>query len=412
MLPNITQHNGCSCKLGIFQTYYETQYPETSASVISLIGSLQAAMIEGTGMMVGVLMEKFGLKRLMICGAILQLGALLATSFCTAIWQLYLTQGLAFGIGAGTLYIAAVSVPGQWFHRRKATAYGALYTSSGLGGVIWPIAIANLLPKVGYGWTLRIIMFVSLVQIVFGLFFVKERDISKRQETSSAPHEVIIDQTEIIDMSPRITNNTISSRQQTTMQVYQDKKLWYIATGYFILAVGMLSPMYFVGTFAKTIGMSDHLAFYLLAMLNAASIPGRTLTGVLADRYGRLNILILSILGAAIVQLVMWTTITTNAELILFVIFYGFVFGGLISLMPAVSAQVLGQNQLATKFGVVSALGGFGSLMGAPVSAIWIGKTRESYYGTILFSGGFVFVSAIWYTALRLHLDRRIWVRV
>lgn len=363
-------------------------------------------------MMVGVLMEKFGLKRMMICGAVLQIGALLATSFCTAIWQLYLAQGLAFGMGAGTLYIAAVSVPGQWFHRRKATAYGALYTSSGLGGVVWPITIANLLPKVGFGWTVRIILGISLVQIVFGLFFVKERDINKQDD--AVPPPLMTEEANQIEMKQTAvdTQAAIPKEKLTTLQVYHDSKLWYIATGYFILSVGMLSPMYFVGSFAKTIGMSDHLAFYLLAMLNAASIPGRTLTGVLADRWGRLNILILSILGAAIVQLVMWTTITTNAELILFVLLYGFVFGGLISLMPAVSAQVLGQAQLATKFGVVSALGGFGSLMGAPVSAIWIGKTRESYYGTILFSGGFVLLSAIWYSALRLHLDRRVWVRV
>lgn len=394
--------------LGILQTYYESPYPETSASFISLIGSLQAAMIEGTGMMVGVLMEKFGLKRMMICGAVLQIGALLATSFCTAVWQLYLAQGLAFCAGAGTLYIDADSVPGQWFHRRKATAYGALYTSSGLGGVVWPIAIANLLPKAGFGWTIRIILLISLVQIIFGLFFVKERDINKQEPSSPASEPLEMSHT----LPSQNEHERMSSGQPSTLQVCKDKKLWYIAAGYFILSLGMLSPMYFVRNFAKTIGMLDHLAFYLLAMLNAVSIPGRTLTGVLADRYGRPNILVLSILGAAIVQLVMWTTITTNAELILFVIFYGFVFGGLISLMPAVSAQVVGQNQLATKFGVLSALGGFGSLMGAPVSALWIDKTRESYYGTIVFSGGFVLASALWYAALRIHLDRRFWVRV
>lgn len=383
---------GLSNAWGIFQTYYESVYPDTSPSVISLIGSLQAAMIEGTGILVGVLMEKFGMRKIMIVGAVLQVVALLATSFCTTIWQLYLAQGLAFGLGAGTLYIVAVAVPGQWFDKKKATAYGILYTSSGLGGVIWPIVLAQLLPKVGFGWTVRVVMFISLAQILFGCFFLKERDIARQQNldtTTSAP-----------------------AKADSLFHIYKDLRLWYIAIGYFILSIGMISPMFFIGTFAKTVGMSDHLSFYLLAILNASSIVGRTVTGILADKYGRINFLILSIFCAGLSQLIMWTTIKTNAGVIVFAILYGWFFGGLISLMPALTAQVLGQHNLATKFGVVSAFGGGGTLLGAPVAATWIGDTRESYIGTIVFSGGFVMLAGIWYLSLRLWINRSLWTRL
>lgn len=388
---------GLSNAWGIFQTYYESRYPDTSPSVISLIGSLQAAMIEGTGMLVGVLMERFGLKKVMLVGAVLQIGALLATSFCDAVWQLYLAQGLAYGVGAGTLYIAAVSVPGQYFDKKKATAFGILYTSSGLGGVVWPIVLAHLFNSVGYGWTVRIVMFISLLQIAFGLFFIKERVVARVDDDHPQGEREV---------------STHEKAAASTAIIYRDTRLWYIAVGYFILSIGMLSPMFYIGTFAKTIGMSDHLSFYLLAILNAASIPGRTITGILADRWGRLNALIAAIMGAAVVQLVGWSLIRTNAGVIVFAVLYGWVFGGLISLMPAVTAQVLGQHHLATKFGVVSAFGGGGALMGAPVAALWIGSTRESYYGTIIFSGCFVLFSGLWYLGLRIWIDRRIRVKV
>lgn len=332
-------------------------------------------------MLVGVLMDKFGLRPVMLAGAALQLGGLLATSFCTSIWQLYLAQGLAYGLGAGTLYIAAVAVPGQYFHRRKSTAYGILYTSSALGGIIWPILISQLLPQINYGWTIRVIMFISAVQILFAYFFIREREV---------PREEVIQ----------------------TKSIYKDLKLWYISVGYFILSIGMLSPMFFVTTFARVIGMSEHLSFYMLALLNAASIPGRTITGILADKYGRFNVLLISILMAAMVQLIMWSLITTNAGVIVFSCLYGWSFGGLISLMPSITAQTLGQHHLATKFGVVSALGGAGALIGAPLAALWIKDTRESYYGCIIFSGTAMLVSVVWLAALRFYLDKRVWIRL
>lgn len=389
---------------GTFQTYYETVYPHTSPAVISLIGSLQMAMIEGTGVIVGALLERFGLRKVMVAGATLQVGALLATSFARTVWQLYLAQGLAFGLGAGTLYIVAVSVPGQWFHRKKATAYGVLYMSSGLGGIIWPIALARLLPRIGYGWTMRVILFVSLALILAGCCFIREREIAR-------PPSVVVVAAAVPGSTTTEDEKEVAAKSsQASWAMYTDVNLWYISAGYFIISVGVSSPMYFIGTFAKTVGMSDHLASYLLAMLNASSIFGRTVTGIMADRYGRINVLLLSILSASLTQLLLWTSVRTNAGVIALALLYGWFFGGLISLMPALSAQVLGQENLSAKFGVVSAMGGAGQLLGAPVAALWIGDTRASYLGTILFSGGFVLASGLLFLYLRLRIDRRMWV--
>jgi MFS family permease len=382
---------GFSNAFGVFQSYYEIQFPDSSASVISLIGSLQACLIEGTGMLVGVFVDKYGMRPVMLVGASLQVGALLAASFSKHIWQLYLSQGVMHGLGAGALYIVAVSVPGQWFHKRKATAYGILYTSSGLGGVLWPIILTQLFGKVGYGWTMRITMFITLVQCLIGCLLLRERPISPT----------------IVKVGGRAQETRVEVQDSN---IYKSKTLWFCAVGYFILSVGMLSPMFYIGTFAKSAGMSEHLSFYLLSMLNTASIPGRTICGWLADRYGRMNVLCLSILAAALVQLIMWSTIHTNAEIILFACFYGFAFGGLISLMPAVTAQVCGQDKLASKFGVVSALGGAGTLVGAPIAALFIGDTLSSYLGCILFSGFGMLLACAWYAALRFYTDRRFFV--
>lgn len=35
------------------------------------------------------------------------------------IWQLYLSQGLLFGIGVGCIFIPSIPILGQWFDKRR-----------------------------------------------------------------------------------------------------------------------------------------------------------------------------------------------------------------------------------------------------------------------------------------------------
>ncbi|BFZ54270.1 hypothetical protein PYCC9005_001303 [Savitreella phatthalungensis] len=374
---------GLSNAWGTFQTYFQdTLYPNEPDAAIALIGSLQAALIEGTGVIVGLFIDRVGVRPVMIGGAVLQLGGLLAASFAKTVWQLYLSQAVMFGIGAGTLYIVAVSVPGQWFDKRKATAYGLLYTSSGAGGIVWPIVLTLLLDNIGFGWTVRIVLLVSAIQIVFGVVFMRTRSIEPIEVEEPAK----------VDLRA----------------IYSDKKLWFISAFYLVLSIGMLNPMFYLSGFGPTVGVGRTLSFYLLAVLNASSIPGRTICGLAADRCGRLNVLIISTTAAAIVCLAVWTTVTGTGGVIALAVLYGFAFGGLISLMPAVTAQICGQHHLATKFGLVSAAGAIGCLVGAPLAALFLNGRRSGYQHCAAFSGAFIVLAAFMMIGLRWKLERRL----
>jgi MFS family permease len=49
-----------------------------------------------------------------------------------------------------------------YFRKRRAIAGGLAIAGSSLGGVIFPIMVVHLLPKVGFGWTMRICAFLIL----------------------------------------------------------------------------------------------------------------------------------------------------------------------------------------------------------------------------------------------------------
>ncbi|KAF2681794.1 hypothetical protein K458DRAFT_444627 [Lentithecium fluviatile CBS 122367] len=54
--------------------------------------------------------------------------------------------------------------------------------------------------------------------------------------------------------------------------------------------MGMFTPLFFIPTYTGYHRADPTLVSYLLAILNAASTFGRIIPGVLADKYGRLNI--------------------------------------------------------------------------------------------------------------------------
>lgn len=56
---------------------------------------------------------------------------------------------ILFGFSASLLYSPATAVSGHWFLRRRSTAVGIVVCGSGLGGVIYPIALRRMFDELG-----------------------------------------------------------------------------------------------------------------------------------------------------------------------------------------------------------------------------------------------------------------------
>lgn len=87
--------------------------------------------------------------------------------------------------------------------------------------------------------------------------------------------------------------------------------------------------------------MSPSLAGYLVSILNAASVFGRTLPAYFADRYGRFNVMIVMAIVTTVLVLALWIPATSNAAIIVFAALFGFTSGTLVSMVckpPLLSA--------------------------------------------------------------------------
>ena len=168
----------------------------------------------------------------------------------------------------------------------------------------------------------------------------------------------------------------------------------------FLFFFGMFLPFTFIILSAQHNGMSENLASYLLAILNAVSMFGRTLPGFAADKLGRFNMMIVTSFLSTILVLGLWLPARGNVPFILFAAFFGFSSGAFVSLAPALIAQISDIRQIGVRTGSMFMVISVAALVGNPIGGALIAAEKGDYThlqifcGVMMFAGSCVFVAA------------------
>lgn len=118
---------------GVFETYYQQQFPDEPADIIALVGSIQPFVGVFGSFLAGPLWDAGYGKALIAGGTLTTSFAYFMTSISTRFWQVALAQGVVAGLGSSLSFTVAVSVIPQYFTTHKALANGVAAAGSGLG---------------------------------------------------------------------------------------------------------------------------------------------------------------------------------------------------------------------------------------------------------------------------------------
>ncbi|GAA5842506.1 hypothetical protein JCM3766R1_002613 [Sporobolomyces carnicolor] len=355
---------------GAFQTYYQdNQLSHKSPSEISWIGSFQLATVLACAIFAGKLFDAGKIKWLLFTATILYTAGLFGLSYATEYWQIFLAQGLACGVASGIAFLPAASSVSHWFKHRRATALGVLATGSSIGGVVYPIMLNRLFIRLGFAWTVRAVGFLNLALLIVANLTINSRLPPRKIE-------------KIFDFRP-----------------LREKGFLLFVLGETIIMWGMYSPYFYIQDYAIEHGVSRNLAFYALAILNAASVFGRIIPNWLADAYGPLTILIPNCVLSGILIFLFLPMCRTAAGVIVFSILFGIGSGAYVSMMPATVASMtknMGEvgHRTATMFLVISIT----ALTGTPITGAIIVR-EHGYVGAFVCSGVFVLVGSLFNAA-------------
>lgn len=217
------------------------------------------------GPVIGKIFDNYGPRLLLLIGAFLEVFGLMMTSLASKYYQFLLAQGLCSSIGASMVFYPAMSSITTWFFKKRAFAFGIVAAGSSLGGVILPIMVQRLIADAGFGWAMRGAAF-----LILGMLTVANLTITSRMKHTPTP-------TNLMDF----------------IVPFKELPFDLTALGSFLFFLGMFLPINYVVTEAVHFGMSEDLVQYLVPILNAASLFGRTIPGYIADKIGRYNMMII-----------------------------------------------------------------------------------------------------------------------
>lgn len=256
-------------------------------------------------------------------GSVILLFALFMTSLCSQYWQLFLAQGFLLGIGISCVILPALATVPQYFIRSRGLALGITVSGSSLGGVVWPIVLKNVLYGVGFGWGVRISAFIMLPLLGFAYLAI-------RLPSERANH-------------PKV---------KPDISTVKNPILIITAVGLFFVLLGLFSPFFYITSWTIFQGYDAGLGFYMVSIINAASLFGRIMPGIMADLIGPFNIMIMSVSISGIICMC-WTTATSLSGIVVLSLAYGFSSGAVISLQGMCCAAVVKREQYGVAMGFV-----------------------------------------------------------
>jgi sugar phosphate permease len=354
--------------LPFFYDFFVRELGWTRAEVTS--GNAFAKLVVGPlfGFFAGVVVDRFGPRRLMLLGILLAGIApigLGATTTLLAFYTFYLMNALGYVTGGPLPNQVMLS---RWFDAGRGRAMGIAYLGIGVGGALVPLLAHGLTEAFGWRPALQVLG-VLMIAIAFPLaFFVREPEALGGK--SGAPA------------------GTEDGEAESILDVLKQP-------AFYLLALGSMASIGAVGGtsqnlklyFAMDRGMAQGRAAELMSLVLVGSLAGRLLMGWLADRWARKRVMLLVYLIVASAIPLLWAA-PSPATLRGAAIFFGIGLGGDYMIIPLMAADLFGLRRMGRVMGIVLTADGVAEAV-VPMAVAAL-RDRAGSYGP-----GFVLLVAL-----------------
>ncbi|CAE6359818.1 unnamed protein product [Rhizoctonia solani] len=348
---------------GVYEDYYTRIYmTNKTSSDVAWIGSTQLCLQFLLGAVSGKLFDEGYFHALVGCGSVLYIFCLFMLSLAKEqqFYQIFLPQAIGMGIALGLIFLPSVSIVSHHFSKRRSLAVGIVTTGSSSGGIIFPIMLNKMFERHGFAWAVRSTAFLVLGLLTIANLLMRTRLPSRSQRPPTPPPDF--------------------------KAIMTDTAYLVTIAGTFCVMMGIFVPIFYIQLFAVQHGVNETLAFYSVAILNAASIFGRTIPNFIADKIGPFNLLILcSVVSGALIFAMLG--VNSSGTLIVFSILYGFFSGAYVSLItPVLISLAKAFYEIGIRMGIAFTILGVAALTGTPIAGALL--TRELiWWRPIVFAG-------------------------
>jgi MFS family permease len=360
--------------------------PMASAMGWSRTGVATAALLNflcmGAGAFLwGALSDRYGTRLVVLCGgAVLGLG-MVAASQARTLLQFQLLFGTIVGVAAGAFYAPMTAVTTRWFTRHRSLAVALVSAGLSFGSTLMAPLARWLISS--YDWRTAMLVLGDLVWVIVipAAFLV-------RNPPASA-------------VAVALGATARDGRELSIGQVMRTPQFAAIALTHFACCAAHSGPIFHMVTHAIDRGVPTMAAATVLSAAGLASLSGKIVCGLFADRVGAKRTLVTGLaLQAAAISLYLFTGSLGSFYALAVMFGFAYGYGGVMPLYAILVREYFGERIMGAAFGAVSVAATLGMALGP-----WLGGALYDSVGS--YAWMFVGSSAIGLGAVAIALTFR-----
>ncbi|KAL3854962.1 hypothetical protein ACJMK2_014197 [Sinanodonta woodiana] len=452
---------GTAQSIGVYNVEF-LDYFKNSAAAISLVGSINAGVIFGSGPIASLLMNYLNHRQVALIGAIISSIGLTCMPFAPNVEYMYFLYGFLTGLGYCLLYIPSYVLCGLYFQRHRSLATGIAASGLGIGGTVFPYITYILIDKYGWRGSYFIMAGLCLHTIVFAALLRPLPKHIERDKDTTAPkridpletEEIFFDTKRIKSMSSYLhkqletdhivhvrnidnvtpistndetesldtvdTNGTSTNNMHiaggivctTFLSKIKDQLRNVFSFGFIIYFfnnifwnMGSSAVIFFGPAFNVNVGLEKQDATIVFTMIGCGTCVGCVLGGLLGNLSccNRIAVYIFANIANGTLTLVfVLPFLHTFWSLLILSMLWGLMYGFILGLLMVVTADIVGAEALGYGYGYLMLASGIGCSVGPPLAGWLLDVTGELVPG-FLFAGVLTVIAGLLLTLIPLQ---------
>jgi MFS family permease len=344
---------GQTYSVSVFIDSYIDEYGWSRSVVSSMysVGTLVAGIFMG---LAGGFFDRYGHRKMTLLIAILFGVACLWMSFVKTVPMLGIGFFLIRLLGQGSMSLSSVTLPPQWFVRRKGTALSIVSLGGGLSLAILPPFNTWVIKNFGWpmGWRLWTLL-LWLVMAPLAYLFIRDTP----EDVGMFPDG---EQIQSLDIESK---EIIYEESWTLKEALETRSFWLIIYTVIVPSAIITGLVFHQISILGEAGLDPSTAALISTVMSLVRLPIILIAGQIADRYDLRYLMAISqgLLFGSIVILVI-------ADSINLVILYGVLVGVQMGIQGLIGGVIwpdyFGRKNLSTIRGVTMMAGVIGSALG------------------------------------------------
>ncbi len=360
-----------------------------SRSEFTLATTAGNAISAGIGFFIGVYVDRFGARPLMVIGATIIGAALMAVSRVEELWQFVLLRGVIFAIGFTMVGNLVVNVTvSKWFVRRRGWAISMASLGVSAAGIFMPLIMIPLVDTIGWrdAW---IVLGLSVWVLVYPVAMVMRRQPEDHGLLPDGAIEGESDPAQIAEAARDFAESL------TRNQAMRTSAMWLLVVAFGFAQVGLISLLFHSIPFLTDSGFSRPQAALLVSAQGTAALLSKFLWGWWMQRFSPKSLAALTfvISGAAVLGMVPAAQSGSFEAMFALFVLWGLGIGGMLPLSEFIWAAYFGRRHLGAVRGAAMPLTILFTIPGPLLAASYVDAVG-TYDGAIVTFGLLWFVGA------------------